>query len=311
MRLLVEEISEVTPDDDVAILTDDERYPIAKALANASRSIGATTAITSIPMETRGGVEPPAMVGEVMKSADCVFIMTSNNITHTDAHREAQEAGTAISSMWGANKDLFLNGPSPENYEEVDSIVSSVKETLQDVSEIQITTETGTDLTFSVEERPVIALGMKVNDKSEGIVDFPQGEVAIAPVEGTATGTIYIDAAMDNIGLVDTPIELTFEEGNLTNIDGGEEANQLRRMVDDSDENAGNLAEFAVGANKGSRIVQNMRETKKKYGTIHIAIGDSNTIGGEVKSNLHLDGVVLDPTVYADDRKIMDGGDLV
>ncbi|WP_418280344.1 aminopeptidase [Halorubrum sp. DTA98] len=311
MRVLVEEISNVRSDDDVVILTDDTRYPMAKALASAARAVDATTGILSLPMETRGGVELPKMAGAVMKSADYVFIMTSNNVTHTDAHRDAQAAGTQIASMWGANEDLFINGPSPENYQAVDDMVSSVKETLQGVSEIRITTDSGTDLRFSVEERPVIALGIKVNDKSDGAADFPQGEVAIAPVEGTATGRIRIDAAMDNIGLVNTPIDLTFEDGYLTKIEGGEEANQLRRMVEDSDDNAGNLAEFAIGTNEGARLVDNMRETKKKYGTIHIAIGDSNTIGGKVKSDLHLDGVVLDPTVFADGEKIMDSGELL
>lgn len=310
MRLLVEDISDIQSDDDVAIITDDGRYSIAKSLASATRSIGATTALITIPVEAKGGVEPPEMIGEVMKSADYVFVMTASSLTHTDAHRHAQDAGTEISSMWGANEDLFLNGPSPKDYEEVDKITSSVKNTLQGVSEIRITTETGTDLTFSVEDRPVIALGITVNDKSD-VADFPQGEVAIAPVEGTANGKIHIDAAMDVIGLVDTPIELTFKNGYLTNVDGGDEATELQQMIAGSDSNAGNLAEFAVGTNPGSRFVENMRETKKKYGTIHIAIGDSNTIGGEVKSDLHLDGVVREPTVFADGEKIMDRGDLL
>jgi leucyl aminopeptidase (aminopeptidase T) len=310
MRVLVEEISGIGLGDEVVILTDDTRYEIAKVLASASRSAGATTALTMLPRETIGGVEPPNMAAKIMKGADFAFILTSNNISHTDAHREAQEAGTEISSMWGANEDLFLNGPSPENYEEIDEIIRTAKSHFEDASEISVESPSGTDITFAIDGRTPIALGIKENDKSS-VADFPQGELAIAPIEGSADGTIVIDVAMDTFGLLENNIRLTYEDGNLTNIEGGAEAQDLERLIKDSDESAGNLAEFAIGANREARLVDNLREAKKKYGTIHFAVGDSNTIGGEVKSNLHLDGVVSAPNIAVDGKQVMEAGELI
>lgn len=310
MRILVEEIGGIGHGDDAVILTDETRLDISRVLAGALRSAGATAAITVIDYEIRGAVEPTSMATAVLCEADYGFVLTGNNITHTDVHREAQEAGTQISSMWGVSEDTFLHGPSPENYEEVDQRIRDIKGHLQGTSEVSIESKAGTDITFDVTDRPVLALGIKENDKTSA-PDYPQGEVAVAPVEGTASGTVIVDVGVDVIGLVDEPIELEFEEGNVVSIRGGNEARELQRLVDQADKNATNLAEFAVGTNAEARLVDHIRETKKRLGTIHLAIGDNNTIGGTVKSNLHMDSIIANPTIRFDDRLIMDDGDLV
>lgn len=46
-------------------------------------------------------------------------------------------------------------------------------------------------------------------------------------------------------------------------------------------------------------------------GTIHIALGDNKSMGGSVRVASHLDGLVTKPTVWFDDRKIMDAGRFV
>jgi leucyl aminopeptidase (aminopeptidase T) len=45
--------------------------------------------------------------------------------------------------------------------------------------------------------------------------------------------------------------------------------------------------------------------------TIHVAFGSNNTFGGKVSAGVHIDAVVLEPTVYVDNRLIMDKGRLV
>jgi leucyl aminopeptidase (aminopeptidase T) len=46
-------------------------------------------------------------------------------------------------------------------------------------------------------------------------------------------------------------------------------------------------------------------------GTIHIAFGDNKSMGGTVRVASHLDGLVTHPTVWLDDRKIMEEGKLL
>ena len=42
-----------------------------------------------------------------------------------------------------------------------------------------------------------------------------------------------------------------------------------------------------------------------------LAFGDNKSMGGSVGVASHLDGLVKQPTVWFDDRKVMDGGRLI
>ncbi|MFB6189254.1 MAG: aminopeptidase, partial [Halapricum sp.] len=62
-----------------------------------------------------------------------------------------------------------------------------------------------------------------------------------------------------------------------------------------------NLAELGIGTNVGvTELVGSVLLDEKAGGTVHFAIGDDASIGGDVEAPLHLDGIVRDPTVYAD-----------
>src|SRR5690606_6394907 len=126
------------------------------------------------------------------------------------------------------------------------------------------------------------------------------GEAAIAPVEGTAHGVIVIEHSMDNLGLLDEPIELTVRDGRVQEIRGGRSAEALRRLLAESDDNATNLAEFAIGTNPAARLTGNLATDKKVRGSVHVAVGDSLSLGGTVRSDVHLDGMLLKPTVLVD-----------
>ena len=50
-------------------------------------------------------------------------------------------------------------------------------------------------------------------------------------------------------------------------------------------------------------------KVKKAYGTVHLALGDSaNEYGGTVECDVHLDGLVMSPTVAFDGRDVVAGG---
>jgi leucyl aminopeptidase (aminopeptidase T) len=76
-------------------------------------------------------------------------------------------------------------------------------------------------------------------------------------------------------------------------------------------EKARNIAEFSVGTNPGARLIGNLAEDKKAMGTVHFAIGDNRSLGGHVEAGVHLDGLVLKPTVIVDDKIIVEHGKLM
>jgi aminopeptidase len=143
--------------------------------------------------------------------------------------------------------------------------------------------------------------------------NLPAGETYAAPVEGTAEGLIVVQAGWYP-GL-EQDMTLTFESGlvvrveggrkvgdefrTLLNLEGGEEMYKLRR----------NLAELGIGTNPNAKRPDNVLEAEKIKGTVHLAIGDSSHMGGQVAADLHEDFVIPEPDLLLDDRLVIEGGE--
>jgi leucyl aminopeptidase (aminopeptidase T) len=75
----------------------------------------------------------------------------------------------------------------------------------------------------------------------------------------------------------------------------------LRAKLDERKENA-NIAELGIGTNEKARRPDNILESEKILGTIHVAFGDNSSFGGSVKTPFHQDFVFFRPTVVLIDK---------
>lgn len=308
--VIVEELAEVQADENVLVLTDVELEPFARPIANASRRLGAETFLTVMRRIDRYGSEPPAPIAEMMRAVDLTVSVLATSLTHTDARREAAETGTRTFIIRGVNFDTMVRGGINTDYVELHRVTAAVKETIDDGATIHVASPAGTDVTMDVEGRSGFILDGRFGDGVRLTNGVPTGEAPVAPVEGSAEGTIVIDYSMDNIGRVEEPIALTLEAGRVTDVGGGESADRLAAILDEGDSEARNLAEFAIGTNPDARLTGILAEDKKKAGTVHFAVGDNMSLGGTVRSDLHLDGMVLEPTVTIDGETVVESGSL-
>ena len=65
---------------------------------------------------------------------------------------------------------------------------------------------------------------------------------------------------------------------------------------------------MGIGINPKAKIIGNVLEDEKVLGTCHIAIGNNVFYGGSNDVPIHLDGVITRPTIYVDNKKIMEKG---
>jgi len=63
-----------------------------------------------------------------------------------------------------------------------------------------------------------------------------------------------------------------------------------------------------VGTNDRATLTGNILEDEKILGTTHIAFGASAGIGGTVTVPVHLDVVVLEPSLRIGDTQVLDAG---
>ncbi len=63
---------------------------------------------------------------------------------------------------------------------------------------------------------------------------------------------------------------------------------------------ARNIADFGIGINPRAKLIGNVLEDEKVGGTVHIALGDNSTFGGDVIAGIHLDGIITKPKLFVD-----------
>jgi len=297
----------VKPGEVFLVITDTETREVGEALARVGFDVGAETMLVVMKPRTRHGEEPPRPVAEMWRYVDVFVAPTKYSLTHTQARKKATEAGARGATMPGITRDIFVETMSAD-YSRINDMALKMVEALKGVKTIRVTSPSGTDIAFSIEGRPVIADTGILREKG-AFGNLPAGEVFVAPVEGTAEGVIVFDASVASIGILKNPIKISVKEGFAVRIEGGEEASKLSRLLESvKHREAYNIAEFGIGCNTGARIVGNILEDEKVFGTVHIALGDNSTFGGKTIAGIHLDGIITRPTVYADGRKIIENG---
>ncbi|WP_424015565.1 aminopeptidase [Halorubrum xinjiangense] len=299
----VEQCLNVAPDESVVVVTDDEREPIGEALYAAASAVTDDATVLRYPPADQHGTEPPAPVAAAMREADVFLAPTTKSLSHTRARGAACDAGARGATLPGITEDVFTTGLDAD-YAAIDAACDDVLDQIDDADEVRVTAPAGTDITFGIGDREWLADTGMVRDSGD-FSNLPAGEVFVAPE--TATGTFVVDGTMMPHGLLDDGEELAFEveDGFVTEIADDAIRADVEAAAEAVGDAAYNLAELGIGTNGGvEELVGSVLLDEKAGGTVHIAIGDNAGIGGETDAPLHLDGIIRNPSVYADGEPI-------
>lgn len=285
------------------IVTDNKREPVGNTLYAAASDITDDPVIIRYPPGPQHGEEPPEVVATALDAADVFLAPTTKSISHTDARGNACDHGARGATLPGITESVFVSGLDAD-YEAIAEHSKTLHQEVVDADEIRITSPQGTDITVEIGDREWLLDTGVVHDEGD-FSNLPAGEIFISPV--TATGTYVIDGTMRPYGLLDEHQQLSFEveDGFITEISDEKIRQQVETAAEKAGQAAYNLAEVGIGTNIGvENLVGSVLLDEKAAGTVHLAIGDNSTIGGETEAPIHLDGILRDPTVYADGEKI-------
>ncbi len=298
----------VKPGEKFLVITDTETKEIGEALFQVGLDTGAEAILTVMKPRTRHGEEPPEPIAEMWKTVDVFIAPTKYSLSHTQARERATESGARGATMPGITPEMFVETLAVD-YTIIKEYNERMKKALMGKKTVRVTTELGTDITLSIEGREILTDDGILHEKG-AFGNLPAGEVFIAPVEGTANGTIVVDGSFAAIGILSEPVKITVENGFATKIEGGPEAEKLKEMLASvNKKEAYNIAELGIGSNLNAKIVGNILEDEKVYKTVHIALGDNSTIGGHTKAGIHLDGIIKNPTLIADGEVLIEKGE--
>ena len=194
------------------------------------------------------------------------------------------------------------------NYNRMRKHGVKLKNKLDRAKEIKVKTEKGTNLTFNVEGMEAVA---NVGDYKEAGTggNIPAGEVYIPPkgLNGV-NGKLVIDGSMrcdEGTMLMKEPLELEIKEGRIVEIKGMHKALLEKTLMRREDrakypERVRLIGELGIGINPKAVLIGSSILDEKVLGTAHVAIGSNAWFGGDIRTILLLDQVILAPKIFLD-----------
>lgn len=301
--------------DEVVFVTDTSMDPqMWQVVLKAARSRGIDPTVTMRSELEHSHEEPPEPIRQAMMEADVIVFLTEKTMVHSHAAIEAMKGGTKGVALEEITPEIITGSAASADYEAILEHSRSVRDVFTEGERLTITTPLGMDLEAEIGGRPGFSAVGKV-EKQPGDIEiyaasFPDGEVAVAPIEETVNGTIIWDTTMNDINRIDEPIEVDVEEGYVTEIRGGAEADQLRRILENADRDSWGIGEIAVGLNPDVELQGSIRVDKKALGYLHIALGENTDVGGKLDADIHFDGVIGNATMKIDDTLITKDGEM-
>ena len=285
-----------------AVVTDEKRRQIGEALYEVAREATDEAVLLEYPSGKQHGSEPPAPVAAAMKGADAFLAPTTKSLSHTRARGGACEAGARGATLPGITEEVFVAGLDAD-YDAIADACEAIHDRVAGADEIRITSPQGTDLTVEPGDREWLSDTGQIQEPG-AFSNLPAGEVFVSAE--TAEGRYVVDGTMMPHGLLEgRTLEFEVEDGFVTSVSDEEIGTQLETAAESVGRDAYNLAELGIGTNVGvTELVGSVLLDEKAGGTVHLAIGDDAGIGGDTDAPIHLDGILREPTVYADGEEI-------
>ena len=296
----------VSPGEDVLVICNPATQGLGERLRGEAEGAGADGVLAvMVERESHAG-EPPASLAAAMAAADVVLAPTVQSLSHTAARKAASEAGARIATLPGVTEDMLARVMSAD----MDGLRrrgAAIADLLNRSSEARVTCAAGSDLRLGLEGRTAIPDAGELTAPG-AFGNLPCGEGFVSPA--TAEGTLVVDGSIAGIGLVSEPVNLRVDGGRLAEASGDDGARLMELLTAHGPEGT-NVAELGIGTNEKAKLTGDVLEDEKILGTAHVAFGASAAIGGNVQVPVHLDAVVLRPSLTVDGTEVVREGEFV
>lgn len=326
------ELSKVKKGETVVILTGSESNPrYIEASTAAAQTLGATVFRIDMPpinQDKAIGTDPTAYVGstpldgndaamEAMKRADLIVDLML--LLHSPEQEQILKAGTRMLLAVEPPEILARMMPSADDKRRIKAASAVLKK----AKTMTVTSPSGTDFSCKIGSFPIL--------EEYGFADepgrwdhWPSGFLATWPTEKTAKGTVVLDAG-DIIfpfkSYVQSPIELSIENGFITKIDGGFEAEYLREYMHSfEDPDAFAVSHLGWGLQpKAQWTALGMYDKdasigmdgRSFYGNFLFSTGPNGEAGGKRHTPCHIDIPMRNCSVSLDGKAMTKKGEVI
>jgi leucyl aminopeptidase (aminopeptidase T) len=307
---LVTEIRPIKAGDEVLITGDtgsDAR--VIQAVARAVYAVGGTPSVMWHPMLPEPMMEPPRPVAKAITGAKVWMDFNVNYLLYSPAFYEAMQGGTVYFSLTGMDVDMMVRTIGLPDYGPLTQMARVLYEESQKAQVIRVTNPAGTDFTVKVDQ-DFFDPPWQPEDQPGGFAQMLGGQSWFNVNRESTEGILVFDGVIwppKDIGVLRSPVKLTFEKGYIRNIEGGQEAKIFSRwLASFNHPNVYLLDHACYGFNPGvRRLSGRIVEDERLFGCIQFGIGATPKRYG---SPAHTDGVVMNPSIWWDGVQIEDEG---
>jgi aminopeptidase len=308
VKAVIEDCVAVKEGEDVVVVCNPATQDLAERLRLGAEAVGAEAVLAVMSEREQHGVEPPESVAAAMLEADVLLVPTVQSLSHTAARRAATDAGTRAATLPGVTEEMLARVMSAD-MDELRRRGRVLADLLTAGGEAHVTSADGSDLTLTIEGRAGIPDAGELGEPG-AFGNLPCGEGFISPHHDSGSGKLVVDGVIASIGIPEEPVELTVEHGQLVGATG-EMGEELMRQLTAAGPDGTRVAELGIGTNEKAILTGELLEDEKLLGTVHVAFGASAGIGGEIQVPVHLDCVVMKPTLTIDGREVVRDGKLL
>ena len=270
------------------------------------------------------------------KGVDLAIMMPGANVSHAPyvAMQKVLQTGSGRTIHFHWAGAYSFDGALLPATEEVDKVyqeallntdyrrISGLHQFFEEAarsSDIHVTTPQGTDIRFSIGDRPVTK---QDGDASKGRmvyarnlidreIELPSGAIRVAPIEETVNGVIAFPDA-EWAGKDVKGLKLTFKRGKIVDIKATSGLDAVKEELRAAGSAGEWFREFALGFNPLLTIPQIGPRWIPYYGygagVVRLSLGDNSELGGKVKGGYVRWNFFPDATVSIGERPIVTDG---
>lgn len=179
--------------------------------------------------------------------------------------------------------------------------------------QVKITAPNGTNLAVRLAGRGPYADDCIVDaddlDHGRNVANIPGGNILVCPDESYAEGTVLFDRPASYMGRWVGGGRFNFKNGVLSDYQARLNAGILKAGYEKASGEKNRIAAIGLGLNPKART--GFLQDNIVTGSVIVAIGGNENLGGANKSNFYFPGVLTKATMSVDDNPIVKNGKLV
>lgn len=315
----VEVCVRVKPKDKVVVIKDKATATAVAYVEEAIKNIQGSLRVFLLEDFGKRPLKMPLKIQRQVEKADEAFICTDYLREELPTFwlplvRLVQRCPVKMAVMIDLDKRMLEEGMNAD-YRKIRRFSQKVYGKIKNARTIRVKTKLGSDFIVKLGYKWVILDGFPKPGKW---VNLPDGEVLTTPT--SVNGKVIIDGVIEEFNrwrfklLKNYPLSVVVKDGYAVRGSIQSENKDLEKHLEDNifghDRNASRVGEFAFGTNIYLKKLVGNTTQDEKFPSVHIAFGHSQgeMTGAKWKSNLHMDAIILEPTVWVDGKVIMKEG---